>query len=120
MCRTAHAVTQMLCMSEQGFEYVTCPALPASLRMEIVCVGFQNQVLLMSSGFLAFDLISNGNDLISTSVALPPPPPPRCKYISKVVSSALHFMVFYAFWHCVCLGMAELWGFPDRDLYGEC
>ncbi|CBJ31665.1 Sterol or diacylglycerol O-acyltransferase [Ectocarpus siliculosus] len=35
-----------------------------------------------------------------------------------VVSSALHFMVFYAFWHCICLGMAELWGFPDRNLYG--
>ncbi|CAM9425855.1 unnamed protein product [Scytosiphon promiscuus] len=35
-----------------------------------------------------------------------------------VVSSAVHFLVFYAFWHCVCLGIAELWGFPDRHLYG--
>eukprot|EP00752_Nemacystus_decipiens_P001643 g1598.t1 len=34
------------------------------------------------------------------------------------VCSAVHFLVFYAFWHCVCLGMAELWGFPDRNLYG--
>lgn len=36
-----------------------------------------------------------------------------------LVSSCEHFLVFYAFWHCVCLGMAELWGFPDRHLYGE-
>lgn len=35
------------------------------------------------------------------------------------LSSGTYFLVFYAFWHCVCLGMAELWGFPDRNLYGE-
>lgn len=35
------------------------------------------------------------------------------------VCSTVHFFVFYAFWHCICLGMAELWGFPDRNLYGE-
>ena len=35
------------------------------------------------------------------------------------LSSGAYFLVFYAFWHCVCLGMVELWGFPDRDLYGE-
>ena len=35
------------------------------------------------------------------------------------LSSGAYFLLFYAFWHCVCLGMAELWGYPDRDLYGE-
>lgn len=39
-------------------------------------------------------------------------------WILTIVSSCLNFLVFYAFWHCVCLGMAELWGFPDRHLYG--
>lgn len=29
------------------------------------------------------------------------------------------FLFFYSFWHCVCLGCAELWGYPDRHLYGE-
>lgn len=29
------------------------------------------------------------------------------------------FLGFYGFWHCICLGMAELWGFPDHHLYGE-
>lgn len=31
----------------------------------------------------------------------------------------VHFLLFYAFWHCICLGSAELWGYPDRDFYGE-
>ncbi|CAN0266830.1 unnamed protein product [Ascophyllum nodosum] len=34
------------------------------------------------------------------------------------LSSGAYFLVLYAFSHCVCLGMVELWGFPDRDLYG--
>ncbi|CAM9534927.1 unnamed protein product [Ascophyllum nodosum] len=34
------------------------------------------------------------------------------------LTSGACFLMFYAFWHCVCLGIAELWGFPDRDLYG--
>lgn len=36
-----------------------------------------------------------------------------------VCSTVANFLGFYGFWHCVCLGMAELWGFPDRYLYGE-
>lgn len=36
-----------------------------------------------------------------------------------VFSPLVHFGTFYGFWHCVCLGCAELWGYPDRDLYGE-
>lgn len=40
-------------------------------------------------------------------------------WMMTTVSSCVHFLVFYAFWHCVCLGMAELCGFPDRHLYGE-
>ena len=31
----------------------------------------------------------------------------------------VHFLAFYAFWHCVCMGLAELTGYPDRFLYGE-
>lgn len=30
----------------------------------------------------------------------------------------VHSLTFYAFWHCACLGIAELWGYPDRFLYG--
>lgn len=40
-------------------------------------------------------------------------------WILTAVSSVMHFVVFYAFWHCVCLSIAELSGFPDRHLYGE-
>lgn len=36
-----------------------------------------------------------------------------------VFSPLVHFTTFYGFWHCVCLGCAELWGYPDRNLYGE-
>lgn len=36
-----------------------------------------------------------------------------------VFSPMMHFLMFYAFWHCVCLGSAELWGYPDRNTYGE-
>ena len=36
-----------------------------------------------------------------------------------VLSPMMHFFMFYAFWHCVCLGSAELWGYPDRNTYGE-
>ncbi|CAN0044407.1 unnamed protein product, partial [Laminaria digitata] len=36
-----------------------------------------------------------------------------------VFSPLVHFGTFYGFWHCVCLGCAELWGYPDRNLYGE-
>lgn len=36
-----------------------------------------------------------------------------------VFPSVMHFLMFYAFWHCVCLGSAELWGYPDRNMYGE-
>ena len=36
-----------------------------------------------------------------------------------VLSPLVHFGAFYGFWHCVCLGCAELWGYPDRNLYGE-
>lgn len=42
-----------------------------------------------------------------------------CLWMLTTVSSCVHFLVFYAFWHCVCLGISELWGFPDRHLYGE-
>lgn len=35
------------------------------------------------------------------------------------LSPMVHFMTFYGFWHCVCLGFAELWGFPDRNFYGK-
>ncbi|CAM9768391.1 unnamed protein product [Scytosiphon promiscuus] len=30
----------------------------------------------------------------------------------------VHSLTFYGFWHCVCLGYAELWGYPDRHFYG--
>lgn len=30
-----------------------------------------------------------------------------------------HALPFYAFFHCICLGTAELWGYPDRNFYGE-
>lgn len=36
-----------------------------------------------------------------------------------VFSPMQHFLMFYGFWHCVCLGSAELWGYPDRNIYGE-
>lgn len=36
-----------------------------------------------------------------------------------VFNPMVHFVMFYGFWHCLCLGFAELWGYPDRDLYGE-
>lgn len=36
-----------------------------------------------------------------------------------VCSPMVHFMVFYGFWHCLCLGFAELCGYPDRNFYGE-
>lgn len=36
-----------------------------------------------------------------------------------VFSPMVHFMLFYGFWHCVCLGCAELWGYPNRDFYGK-
>lgn len=36
-----------------------------------------------------------------------------------VFSPMVHFLAFYGFWHCVCLGCAELWGYPDRHFYGE-
>lgn len=36
-----------------------------------------------------------------------------------VCSPFVHFTTFYGFWHCVCLGCAELWGYPDRNFYGE-
>lgn len=46
--------------------------------------------------------------------------------IAVAVACALLFLcpmvqllAFYGFWHCVCLGCAELWGYPDRHLYGE-
>lgn len=40
-------------------------------------------------------------------------------WLLVVCTTVLHFLLFYAFWHCTCLGIAELWGFPDRHLYGE-
>ena len=36
-----------------------------------------------------------------------------------VAGPMVHFLTFYAFWHCVCMGLAELTGYPDRFLYGE-
>lgn len=36
-----------------------------------------------------------------------------------VFSPMVHFLTFYAFWHCVCTGLAELTGYPDRFFYGE-
>lgn len=36
-----------------------------------------------------------------------------------VLSPMVHFLTFYSFWHCVCMGLAELTGYPDRFLYGE-
>ncbi|CAM9724625.1 unnamed protein product [Ascophyllum nodosum] len=35
-----------------------------------------------------------------------------------VFSPMTHFMASYGFWHCTCLGCAELWGYPDRHFYG--
>lgn len=37
----------------------------------------------------------------------------------SVGSPIVHFLLFYAFFHCVCLSSAEFWGYPDRDFYGE-
>lgn len=37
-----------------------------------------------------------------------------------VFTPLMHFLMFYAFFHAVCLGCAELWGYPDRNIYGEC
>lgn len=34
-------------------------------------------------------------------------------------SPMMHFFMFYAFFHSVCLGCAELYGYPDRNTYGE-
>lgn len=34
-------------------------------------------------------------------------------------STMMHFLMFYAFFHCICVGVAEFWGYPDRNLYGE-
>lgn len=39
--------------------------------------------------------------------------------VAMLLSAMLHFLMFYAFWHCICLAAAELWGYPDRDFYGE-
>lgn len=36
-----------------------------------------------------------------------------------VFTPLMHFLMFYAFFHSVCLGCAELWGYPDRNIYGE-
>lgn len=36
-----------------------------------------------------------------------------------VLTPLMHFLMFYAFFHSVCLGCAELWGYPDRNIYGE-
>lgn len=36
-----------------------------------------------------------------------------------VSSPMMHFLLFYAFFHCVCVGSGELWGYPDRNTYGE-
>lgn len=36
-----------------------------------------------------------------------------------VFSPMIHYLMFYAFFHSVCLGCAELWGYPDRNIYGE-
>lgn len=36
-----------------------------------------------------------------------------------VFSPMMHFLMFYAFFHSVCLGCAELYGYPDRNTYGE-
>lgn len=36
-----------------------------------------------------------------------------------VFSPMMHYLMFYAFFHSVCLGCAELWGYPDRNIYGE-
>ncbi|CAM9839761.1 unnamed protein product [Ectocarpus sp. 12 AP-2014] len=35
-----------------------------------------------------------------------------------VFSPMMHFLMFYAFFHSVCLGCAELYGYPDRNTYG--
>ena len=35
-----------------------------------------------------------------------------------VFTPLMHFLMFYAFFHAVCLGCAELWGYPDRNIYG--
>lgn len=35
-----------------------------------------------------------------------------------VLTPLIHFLMFYAFFHSVCLGFAELWGYPDRNIYG--
>lgn len=36
-----------------------------------------------------------------------------------VFAPVMHFLMFYAFWHCVCVGSAHLWGYPDRNIYGK-
>ncbi|CAN0002222.1 unnamed protein product, partial [Hapterophycus canaliculatus] len=35
-----------------------------------------------------------------------------------VCSPVINYLMFYAFFHSVCLGSAELWGYPDRNIYG--
>ncbi|CAN0092591.1 unnamed protein product, partial [Hapterophycus canaliculatus] len=35
-----------------------------------------------------------------------------------IATPLVHSLTFYSFWHCVCVGCAELWGYPDRDFYG--
>lgn len=36
-----------------------------------------------------------------------------------VLTPVVNYLMFYAFFHSVCLGSAELWGYPDRNTYGE-
>lgn len=36
-----------------------------------------------------------------------------------VFTPMVHFLAFYAFWHCVCMGLAELTGYPDQFFYGK-
>ncbi|CAM9742097.1 unnamed protein product [Scytosiphon promiscuus] len=35
-----------------------------------------------------------------------------------VLTPLVNYLMFYAFFHSVCLGSAELWGYPDRNTYG--
>ncbi|CAN0013334.1 unnamed protein product, partial [Choristocarpus tenellus] len=44
---------------------------------------------------------------------------PTLRILTACFQPSWVFLCFYAFWHCLCLGMAESGGYPDRYLYGE-
>lgn len=64
-----------------------------------------------SSGDYGADPLSVGmwRTIISTAAVL----------AMGIFSPLMHFLLFYAFFHCVCLAVAEFSGYPDRNFYGE-